>query len=115
MISTSRNSTSLDAGCGSKAGLLAKVGSESAESAERLRSGSQELVVELVEVGLVSVGTVVGFEERSCTRWRRIGLSRGKRAGGGRGDAKAVGMQARRGGRRARGFGGEIEVVISIC
>ena len=51
-------------------------------------------------------------DERSWTRWRRIGESRGKRAGGGRLEAKAVGRQARRGGRRSLGAGGGMYMTI---
>jgi hypothetical protein len=52
-------------------------------------------------------------EERSWTRWRRIGESRGRRAGGGRPEAKAVGRQARRGGRRSLGAGGGMYMTIA--
>ena len=48
----------------------------------------------------------VAVVARSWTRWRRIGDSKGSNAGGGRGDANAVGRQARRGGNKLRGSGG---------
>jgi hypothetical protein len=48
----------------------------------------------------------VDTEVRICIRWRRIGESKGRSAGGGRGETKAVGRQARSGGRRVRGSGG---------
>jgi hypothetical protein len=52
-------------------------------------------------------------DERSWTRWRRIGESRGRRAGGGRLEAKAVGRQARRGGRSSLGAGGGMYMTIA--
>ena len=66
------------------------------------------------------VSHVLGVEEeedasvRRLTRWRRMGERRGRRAGGGRGDAKAVGRQASRGGRSVEGEGGEISRLVIV-
>jgi hypothetical protein len=49
---------------------------------------------------------------RIWTRWRKIGERIGRSAGGGRGDTKAVGRQARRGGSNVRGSGGGISSTI---
>ena len=49
---------------------------------------------------------MVALDDRSWTRCLSIGERRGSNAGGGRGDAKAVGKQASSGGSRLRGLGG---------
>jgi len=56
----------------------------------------------------------VDTEVRIWRRWRRIGESSGRRAGGGRGETKAVGRQARRGGSRARESGALISSTMFI-
>lgn len=53
-------------------------------------------------------------ELKICTRWRRIGERIGRRAGGGRGDTKAVGRQASKGGSRVRGSGDWMRATISF-
>ena len=68
-------------------------GSLAARSGDQERRGSQPSL----EVGVL--------EARKLIRWRSRGERRGRRAGGGRGERKAVGRQARRGGRRSRGEG----------
>lgn len=76
------------------------LGSSSAALAFQQRSGSHESDEEFA------------CEERSWTRWRRMGDRRGSNAGGGRGEAKAVGRQARSGGNRTLVSGGGMNCTI---
>ncbi len=48
------------------------------------------------------------MEERSCTRWRRIGERRGSRAVGGCGEIEAAGKDASRGASNSSARGGRI-------
>lgn len=64
------------------------------------------------------VSSTVEFESRVGARrrirWRRMGVRRGKRDGGGCGEVKAVGMWARKVGRRSGRTGGLIKLTILI-
>ncbi len=71
-----------------------------------------------MELWWVAVGWRLGDEvllvaERRCTRWRRIGERRGRRAGGGREERKAVGRQARIGRSKERGSGAGMRCIVS--
>jgi len=95
-IFTSRNSISPETGCISNASLsivFASLSDFSADPGSRHNRDSHD-------------SEDLAFAERSWTRWRSMGERSGRRAGGGRGDAKAVCRQARSGGSRFRGSGG---------
>jgi len=53
-------------------------------------------------------------EESRLTLWRRMGERSGSRAGGGFGEKKAVGRQARSGGRSSLAFGGVMSCIVVV-